>query len=101
MDSRSREGAWIEMCLRRQLSVLADSRSREGAWIEIALRFWRDFGLMGRSREGAWIEMRFLVNSQASAAVAPARERGLKSFRSYWLIWNEWVAPARERGLKY
>ena len=40
------------------------------------------------------------VRASNKLRVAPVRERGLKSFRCYWTIWNEWVAPVRERGLK-
>ena len=54
---RSREGAWIEMVIKRDTLSTDMRRSREGAWIEIALRRWRNFGRMGRSREGAWIEI--------------------------------------------
>ena len=54
---------------------------------------------MGRSREGAWIEIFTSQALDATARVAPARERGLK-----WLLaksnFGQRVAPARERGLK-
>ena len=34
-NSRSREGAWIEIFVTRRKPTLTISRSREGAWIEI------------------------------------------------------------------
>ena len=33
--SRSRKGAWIEICINIFLRPVVDSRSRKGAWIEI------------------------------------------------------------------
>ena len=76
-----------------------------------------------RSREGAWIEIVRGLFGAAKAAVAPARERGLKlpgkklykrtqagrSREGAWIEINillygnsvEGVAPARERGLKF
>ena len=76
-----------------------------------------------RSREGAWIEIAFKILSCKAFLVAPARERGLKSYdmplvqgadigrsrEGAWieiLIWvlKTWiskVAPVRERGLKW
>ena len=33
--SRSREGAWIEICAHAIITQIQMSRSREGAWIEI------------------------------------------------------------------
>ena len=57
------------------------SRSREGAWIEIIRRRQALKGVIRRSREGAWIEMVRGLFGAAKAAVAPARERGLKLLR--------------------
>ena len=56
-QSRSREGAWIEICTQRIAQSLALCRSREGAWIEIEDIFKLGFVTISRSREGAWIEM--------------------------------------------
>ena len=59
-----------------------------------------EYKVWGRSRKGAWIEM-FKVSLIASvAAVAPARERGLKYFDLGGAGRIIIVAPARERGLK-
>ena len=76
---------------------------------------------MDRSREGAWIEISVSKGHAGASYVAPARERGLKSYRQCrnrqklcrsrkgaWIeirqvtIRNEIrkVAPVRERGLK-
>ena len=41
-----------------------------------------------RSREGAWIEIAAYNNQLSNVAVAPARERGLKSSR---LVYDKWV----------
>ena len=60
-------------------------RSREGAWIEIRNRSTCGIRPYGRSREGAWIEMPLDVKPPFKAAVAPARERGLK-WVSYPLV---------------
>ena len=57
-----------------------DSRSREGAWIEISAVFTAPTLIGSRSREGAWIEIIRLTACTGVTAVAPARERGLKSF---------------------
>ena len=76
---RSREGAWIEIIKNSRQHCNADSRSREGAWIEMRsakMFFW---AFSGRSREGAWIEIGPLASAGGCFAVAPARERGLKS----------------------
>ena len=54
---RSREGAWIEMCLAGATKRLILSRSREGAWIEIFAAVSMVISIVGRSREGAWIEI--------------------------------------------
>ena len=39
------------------LGVLLQSRSREGAWIEINIEAHKGDKNVGRSREGAWIEI--------------------------------------------
>ena len=36
--------------------------------------------IIGRSREGAWIEIALTLATRLQAVVAPARERGLKSY---------------------
>ena len=56
--------------------------------------------LGGRSREGAWIEIIEDGTANISLRVAPARERGLKSFIQEVVDFIDMVAPARERGLK-
>ena len=38
---------------------------------------------MGRSREGAWIEIYQTIILRLNSAVAPVRERGLKSIEKY------------------
>ena len=53
-----------------------------------------------RSRKGAWIEIPTSCRSVSRQEVAPARERGLKSFDDNTPIHELKVAPARERGLK-
>ena len=54
-----------------------------------------------RSREGAWIEMDSVTPQANLAAVAPARERGLKLMYLGEFNDKTCVAPARERGLKW
>ena len=77
-------------------------RSREGAWIEMARTLEGSSPNSGRSREGAWIEMLAQYHFTTALVVAPARERGLKSFRRRVGVGQRInVAPARERGLKY
>ena len=98
---RSREGAWIEIATygyRRACYEVApvrerglkctgkydregsaSRRSREGAWIEIFKRLLILSTCFGRSREGAWIEMSIIGGALSNSAVAPVRERGLKS----------------------
>ena len=55
---------------------------------------------MGRSRKGAWIEIVLVYNLRHSKAVAPVRERGLKSKHQHQYRESRHVAPVRERGLK-
>ena len=55
----------------------------------------------GRSREGAWIEIPTkTAGANGRKTVAPARERGLKYFKTTPFNSGMSVAPARERGLK-
>ena len=54
---RSREGAWIEICLFCLYKLNHTGRSREGAWIEIVAMQDDLVNMQSRSREGAWIEM--------------------------------------------
>ena len=54
----------------------------------------------GRSREGAWIEIQEYMMNVVMPAVAPVRERGLKSHCRIKPLLNLTVAPVRERGLK-
>ena len=54
----------------------------------------------GRSREGARIEISSLSKKASMNLVAPARERGLKSYPCAIPAKSAVVAPARERGLK-
>ena len=63
------------------LGCRLDSRSREGAWIEIGEIPRASYIQACRSREGAWIEIRYLAATFKSWMVAPARERGLKLLR--------------------
>ena len=57
-QSRSREGAWIEIAIFVGCNKGAKSRSREGAWIEMKiLVLLIVLFLKRRSREGAWIEI--------------------------------------------
>ena len=53
-----------------------------------------------RSRKGAWIEIGAIPRISYMQAVAPARERGLKSYLAKQEFIACLVAPARERGLK-
>ena len=77
---RSREGAWIEITIGVWLPLRKLSRSREGARIEIIALFQSWLSVRSRSREGARIEMTSTALSSCPRLVAPARERGLKSF---------------------
>ena len=85
----------------QQSTVIPARRSREGAWIEMSVVI--PFGIVytSRSREGAWIEIPQNPTLLLSTAVAPVRERGLKSniihdYHEDFVL----VAPVRERGLK-
>ena len=60
------------------LGCRLDSRSREGAWIEIAAGNSAKAANRRRSREGAWIEMPKNAIYIILSLVAPVRERGLK-----------------------
>ena len=57
---------------------MSNSRSREGAWIEISNPVPQTGEHYCRSREGAWIEIFITVSIYKYLSVAPARERGLK-----------------------
>ena len=76
---RSRKGAWIEIANARKTALYNCSRSRKGAWIEIPAIACSWFIISGRSRKGAWIEISAYASASAISAVAPVRERGLKS----------------------
>ena len=101
---------------------MSNSRSREGAWIEIRWESGnlatmkvapvRERGLKYctrerrqlhdcRSREGAWIEILWKGGERHETRVAPVRERGLKCSPLLERLWPYGVAPVRERGLKY
>ena len=77
-DSRSREGAWIEIIVRsekRPPVIVAPARERGlkcSYWL-----IWNEW-FRGRSREGAWIEILKKQTGKNAYMVAPARERGLK-----------------------
>ncbi len=58
--------------------MTVQSRSREGAWIEIVIAFAASASAAGRSREGAWIEIPLRNYPRGNGQVAPVRERGLK-----------------------
>ena len=58
--------------------ISGDGRSREGAWIEICVDVELLSGKPSRSREGAWIEMTSANYTLTLGEVAPVRERGLK-----------------------
>ena len=64
-------------------------RSRKGAWIEIFKRLLILLTCFGRSRKGAWIEIANYNLGEGVTAVAPARERGLKSGTGYGLMGKE------------
>ena len=100
-ESRSREGAWIEISQALNIQKMATCRSREGAWIEIFPAYYSRPYKQRRSREGAWIEISivlrilfsFLCRSREGAWI----EISMYLISSFWLT----VAPARERGLKF
>ena len=81
VESRSREGAWIEISCAAAAAWRKPCRSREGAWIEIAATGLYGTSGSGRSREGAWIEIASYNAQLSNVAVAPVRERGLKSWQ--------------------
>ena len=80
-ESRSREGAWIEIAKKQAALQRANCRSREGAWIEIRVLHQVTPNGLRRSREGAWIEICNINLIMQRYQVAPARERGLKFLR--------------------
>ena len=57
---------------------MLQSRSREGAWIEILRQDMHLLQISSRSREGAWIEIARHKICTLQTYVAPVRERGLK-----------------------
>ena len=57
--------------------------------------------ITSRSREGAWIEILSMSTKREASAVAPVRERGLKSIWVILIKIDRIVAPVRERGLKF
>ena len=63
-----------------------ESRSREGAWIEIKSCLGLSVRHFGRSREGAWIEIENYYDNATYITVAPVRERGLK-----WTVYNSFL----------
>ena len=77
-----------------------NSRSREGAWIEITATAAYASALRvapARERGLKYISAPRII---ALILVAPARERGLKFSSSEDAYRKDSVAPARERGLK-
>ena len=56
-DSRSREGAWIEIRPHLSACGAALRRSRKGAWIEMLITKKEGGCTRSRSRKGAWIEI--------------------------------------------
>ena len=75
---RPREGAWIEISSKVNISTYSYSRPREGAWIEILLFIHVRDAVAGRPREGAWIEIASSGGRFCMTGVAPVRGRGLK-----------------------
>ena len=77
-------------------------RSRKGAWIEIegGNEFDNLVAAVAPVRERG-LKSSCIARSFASRLVAPVRERGLKFDEQAIEIAKQMVAPVRERGLKY
>ena len=76
--SRSREGAWIEICpeiSKQGIYNVAPARERG---LKYFLCWYVLTCSVRRSREGAWIEIVLIGMQRWMRGVAPARERGLK-----------------------
>ena len=77
-NSRSREGAWIEICSiyaadsKQLVAPVRERGLKSHCKSKTALRG------VGRSREGAWIEITSVRAAIGLVSVAPVRERGLK-----------------------
>ena len=84
-----------------QHKASCNSRSREGAWIEIfpSLYTCRTSRVAPARERG--LKFNLVAVNGNWPIVAPARERGLKCKIIMDGCWPHSVAPARERGLKY
>ena len=94
-------GAWIEICFIRASVVSSSVAPLAGAWIEINISCDQVRKPMVAPLAGAWIEMQILRRPQRHRPSLPLRERGLKSFPGYSLLFCRLSLPLRERGLKF
>ena len=76
VKSRSREGAWIEICPEVAEKILAEVAPVRERGLKSAIYLRSDVKQRCRSREGAWIEIGNGHESKQQLRVAPVRERG-------------------------
>ena len=89
------------MKLRREnCNKEGESRSREGAWIEICVRKIDESNRDVAPARERGLKYTLTAPDLQNLKVAPARERGLKYLLPILLRMVHTVAPARERGLK-